>query len=351
MKAVVKTKPEKGFELLEVEEPKLSSDDDIKIKVIQSSICGTDYHIYKWDEFSQENITIPHINGHEGLGKVVEIGKNVTNVKVGDTIAYETHFYCGHCYMCTTGNAHVCQNMKILGVHTDGVWADYAIIPASIAFKVDPRVPLKYAALMEPLGNAVHTINYSNILGKHVLICGAGPIGLMAAEVCKKGGAATVTILEMNDFRKDMLSDVGVTAILDPSKDDVLGRLEEITAGRMVDICLEMTGSDKALDLAIDALHNCGELNVLSVFASKKIEVRFNDIVFKNLKVQGITGRRVFDTWHIVNDLLANNVLNKKVLDRAITHEFPLEQFEEAFEVLESGKAGKIVLRINELED
>lgn len=347
MRAIVKTKPEKGFELLEVEEPKLVSDDDIKIKVIQSSICGTDYHIYKWDEWSQKNINIPHINGHEGLAEVVEIGKNVNNVQIGDTIAYETHYYCGHCYMCTTGDAHVCENMKILGVHTDGVWADYAVIPSSIAFKVDPRVDLKYAALMEPLGNAVHTINYSNVLGKHVLISGAGPIGLMAAEVAKKGGAATVTVVEMNEFRKDMVATVGVTAILDPSKDDVVARVKEITNGRMVDICLEMTGSDKALDTAIEILHPGAELNVLSVFGQEQIPVRFNEIVFKNIKVQGVTGRRIFDTWHIVNDLLANNVLNKEVLDTAITHELAMEDYEEAFKIIESGKAGKIVLTIN----
>lgn len=347
MRAIVKTKPEKGFELLEVDEPVLKSDDEIKIKVIQSSICGTDYHIYKWDEWSQKNITIPHINGHEGLAEVVEIGKNVTNVNVGDVIAYETHYYCGHCYMCTTGNAHVCENMKILGVQTDGVWADYAVIPSSIAFKVDSRVDLKYAALMEPLGNAVHTINYSNILGKHVLVSGAGPIGLMAAEVAKKGGAATVTVIEMNEFRKAMVEKVGVTAILDPSKDNIADRIKEITNGRMADICLEMTGSDKALDTAIEVLHPGAELNVLSVFGQEQIPVRFNEIVFKNLKVQGVTGRRIFDTWHIVNDLLANNVLNKEVLDTAITHEYAMEDFEEAFKTIESGKAGKIVLKIN----
>ena len=347
MRAIVKTKPEKGFELLEIEEPNIKNDDEIKIKVIQSSICGTDYHIYKWDDWSQKTITIPHVNGHEGLAEVVEVGKNVTSVKVGDTIAYETHYYCGHCYMCTTGDAHVCVNMKILGVHTDGVWADYAVIPASIAFKVDPRVDLKYAALMEPLGNAVHTINYSNILGKHVLVAGAGPIGIMAAEVARKGGAATVMVLEINDFRKKMLEKIGVDAIIDPTKEDAVEVVKKITNGRMADICLEMTGSDVAFNSCIDLVHNCAEINVLSVFGEQQIPARINDIVFKNLKIQGVTGRRIFDTWHIVNDLLANNILNKEVLDGAITHEYPMEKFEEAFKTLESGKAGKIILTIN----
>ncbi|MDF9867380.1 threonine 3-dehydrogenase [Bacilli bacterium PM5-3] len=347
MRAIVKTKAEKGFELLEIDEPMIQNDDEIKIKVIQSSICGTDYHIYKWDDWSQKNVSIPHINGHEGLAEVVEVGKNVTNVCIGDKIAYETHYYCGHCYMCTTGNSHVCENMKILGVHTDGVWADYAVIPANIAFKIDPRVDLKYAALMEPLGNAVHTINYSNILGKHVIVAGAGPIGLMAAEVAKKGGAASVIVLEMNEFRKGMLKDVNVDAIIDPAKEDAIAIVKEITNGRMADICLEMTGSHQAFNTCIDLVHNCAEINVLSVFGPIEIPVRFNDIVFKNLKIQGVTGRRIFDTWHIVNDLLANIVLNKKVLDAAITHEFAMEDFEKAFETLESGKAGKIILSIN----
>lgn len=346
MRAIVKTKAEKGFELLEVEEPIIKSDDEIKIQVIQSSICGTDYHIYKWDEWAQKTIKIPHINGHEGLAKVIEIGKNVSNVKVGDTIAYETHYYCGHCYMCTTGNAHVCENMRILGVHTNGVWADYAVIPANIAFKVDPRVDLKYAALMEPLGNAVHTMNYTNVLGKHVLITGAGPIGIMATELAKKAGAATVSVLELNDYRAAMIEKIGVDAIIDPTKDDAIAVIKKVTNGRMIDVVLEMTGSDKAFDLALDLVHPCAEINVLSVFSGEYMQARFNEIVFKNLKIQGVTGRRIFDTWHIVNDLLANNILNKDILNMAITHEFDMEDFEEAFKVLESGKAAKIILKI-----
>jgi len=349
MKAVMKTKPEKGFELCEIEEPVLKSSDDIKVKLIQSSICGTDYHIYKWDQWSQNNVSIPHINGHEGLAKVVEIGENVTNVKVGDTIAFETHFYCGHCYMCTTGDAHVCENMKILGVHTDGIWADYAVIPANIAFKIDPRVDLKYAGIMEPLGNAVHTINYSNVLGKHVLVSGAGPIGIMAAEVASKAGAATVTVLEINDFRKEMLSKVNCF-IVDPIKENALERIKEITDGRLIDVVLEMTGNGDAFNNCIDYVHPCADMNILSVYPSSKIDIRMNDIVFKNIRLQGVTGRRIFDTWHIVNGLLANNVLNKEVLDAVLTHTYNLEDFEEAFKIIEAGQAGKITLKINELE-
>lgn len=346
MKAIVKVRPERGFDFIDVAEPMITSDDQIKIKVLQSSICGTDYHIYKWDEWSQGKIKLPHVNGHEGLAQVVEVGAGVHNLKVGDTIAYETHHYCGTCYQCTTGNAHVCDDMKILGVDVNGVWAEYAVIPSNIAFKLDPRVDLKYAALMEPLGNAIHTINYSNILGKHVLIAGAGPIGIMAIEVCKKGGAATVSVLEMNPFRKAIVEKIGVDALIDPSQDDAIAKVLEVTNGRKIDIVLEMTGSEKALDLCIDLVHPCAELNILSVFSAPYKEVRLNEIVFKNLKVQGVTGRRIFDTWHIVNDLLANGVLDKNVLDLAITHEFDYADFEEAFKVLEAGEAAKIILKI-----
>lgn len=350
MKAIVKTKPEKGFELLEIEEPQIAHPDEIKIKVLQSSICGTDYHIYKWDEWSQNNVQpLPHINGHEGLAKVVEVGANVANVQVGDTIAYETHYYCGHCYQCTTGNAHVCDNMKILGVHTDGVWAEYAVIPSNIAFKMDPRIELKYAGLMEPLGNAVHTINYTNVLGKHVLISGNGPISLMAIEVAKNAGAATVTCMSMPGFREEIVKKMGVDAIIHSAdKETALAKVKEVTGGRMIDVCLEMTGAPQALDFCIDLVHPCAEMNILSVYPSEKIEVRMNAMVFKNLKLQMITGRRIFDTWHIVNDLLANDILDKKNLDMAITHEFAMEDYEKGFAELEKGDAAKIILRISE---
>ncbi len=349
MKAIVKTKPGKGFEVTDVVEPQIQKSTDVKIKVLKSSVCGTDYHIYKWDDWSQKTIKTPHVNGHEVLAEIVEVGEEVNQYKVGQIIACETHIYCGVCYQCQTGNAHVCSEMSILGVNQDGIWAEYQVVPQSILVDVS-GIDQKYAGVMEPLGNAIHTLSYSDVRGKNVLISGAGPIGVMAAYVAKLSGAASVMVSEFNQYRMDMVNDMKFGAnIINLNETTLPEGIEKYTMGEGVDVIIEMSGSPKALESAIDVINPAGEINVLSVYPSEEISVKMNDLVFKNIKMQMVTGRKLFDTWYTASRWLKQGVLKPESLDCVITHEFKMEDFEEAFKVMEEGKCGKTILDFTHL--
>lgn len=343
MKAIVKTAPGKGFELLDVQEPSIEKNNEVKLKVLKSSICGTDKHIYEWDEWSQKTIKTPHINGHEVLAEIVEVAEGVVDFKVGDVVACETHLYCGNCYQCRTGNAHVCESMEILGVNRDGVWAEYVVVPETILWKID-GIDHKYAGVLEPLGNAIHTSEYSDLRGKHVLVSGAGPIGVMACLVAKVSGAATVSVVELNPYRKEMVAKMDVDAVIDPSKDDAKAVTDEITKGHGIDVVLEMTGAVPALRTACELVVPNGEINVLSVYPTDEIPVPMNLLTFKNVKLQTLTGRRLFSTWNIASEWLKFGILDTTKLDEVITHEYKMEDFEEAFKVMETGECGKIIL-------
>lgn len=350
MKAIMKTEKAKGFALCDVAEPTLNNSTDVKLKVLKSSVCGTDYHIYSWDNWSQKTINTPQINGHEVLAEIVEVGSDVSKYKVGQLVVCETHIYCGTCYQCQTGNAHVCENMSILGVNQDGIWCEYQVVPQNILVDVTGIDP-KYAGIMEPLGNAIHTLSYSDVRGKNVLISGAGPIGVMAAYVAKISGASTVMISDFNNYRLEMTKamDFGVN-IIDLNTEDINSSVETITNGQGVDVAIEMSGNAMALDTAIKLINPAGEINVLSVYPQDKIEVAMNDLVFKNIKMQMVTGRRLFDTWYAASRWLRNGVLEGSKLDHVITHEFKMEDFEAMFEVMETGKCGKMILDFTYLE-
>lgn len=343
MKAIVKDKPQIGFTLMNVEEPQIQKNNEVKLRVLKSSICGTDYHIYKWDEWSQKTIKTPHINGHEVLAEIVEVADGVSHFKVGDVVACETHLYCGNCYQCRTGNAHVCETMSILGVNRDGVWAEYCVVPETILWKID-GIEHKYAGVLEPLGNAIHTSEYSDLRAKHVLIAGAGPIGVMACLVAKVSGAASVTVMELNPYRIAMAEKMGVDAVVDPTKEDIKAVVERVTGGHGIDVVLEMTGSPIALKTCCDLVIPNGEINILSVYGSEEISIPMNKLVFKNVKIQTLTGRRLFSTWNIASEWLKFNVLDKSKLDEVITHEFKMEDYEQAFEIMSKGECGKIIL-------
>ncbi len=344
MKAICKTKPEIGFELVDVEMPIITEGTQVKMKILKSSICGTDYHIYKWDNWSQNNVTLPHVNGHEVLAEIVEVGDSVHNFKVGEVVACETHIYCGNCYQCQTGNSHICAKMKILGVHQDGIWCEYQVVPSNILWRVD-GIDHKYAGIMEPLGNAIHTLSYSDIRGKHVLITGAGPIGLMAGYVAKLSGATTVSISEINEYRIQMIKemDIGVN-IINPLQQDINEEIEKITKGHGVDIVAEMTGNDQALQSACEVIIPGGEINILSLYTSNLTSIPLNSLVLKNVRIQAITGRKLFSTWSTATEWLKFKRLDSRALDVIITHEFKMEEFEEAFEIMKEGKCGKMIL-------
>lgn len=351
MKAIVKTRPEQGFELMDVPTPILKNSGDVKLKILKSSVCGTDYHIYKWDQWASETINCPQINGHEVIAQVVELGSEVTNFNLGDVVVCETHLHCNTCYQCRTGNAHICEKMQILGVNRDGIWCEYQVVPQNVLWKVN-ELDQKYAAIMEPLGNAIHTISYSDVRAKHVLVIGAGPIGLLGAYAAIISGAATVTISEINDYRIKMVKDMNVNInVINPSIDIFSEKLSEITNGHMADVVLEMSGNARGLLSACEAVVPGGDINILSVYPSKMIELPLNDLVFKNVKCQFVTGRKLFETWNTATNWLNYKIMDPKVLDVIITHEFKMHDFQKVFEVMEEKMCGKIVLDFTYLDE
>lgn len=349
MKAIVKTEPGVGFKIMDVEEPNIQKSTDVKIKVLKSSVCGTDFHIYKWDDWSQKTIKTPHVNGHEVLAEIIEIGSDVNQYKVGQIIACETHIFCGVCYQCRTGNAHVCKRMSILGVNQDGIWAEYQVVPQSILIDVE-GIDQKYAGIMEPLGNAIHTLSYSDVRGKNVLISGAGPIGVMAAYVATVSGAASVMVSEFNEYRMNMVRNMDFGAhVIDLNEMSLEEGIAKHTGEEGIDVIVEMSGNGRALENAIEVINPAGDINVLSVYPTEEITLKMNDLVFKNIKMQMVTGRKLFDTWYTASRWLKQGVLKPKSLDYVITHEFDMEDFEKAFEVMEEGKCGKVILDFTHL--
>jgi len=340
MLGIMKTKPAYGAELVEVDVPK-PKEGEVLIKVLATSICGTDLHIYEWNEWAQSRIKPPQIMGHEVAGEVVEVGQGVHNLKIGDYISAETHIVCGECYQCRTGNYHVCQNTKIFGVDSDGVFAEYAIVPAQNAWKNPKNIPPEYATLQEPLGNAVDTVLAGPVASKTVLITGAGPLGLLGITVAKASGASLVIVSEPSEFRRNLAKKVGADVVINPMEEDVVREVKDLTNGNGVDVFLEFSGAPRALEQGLQAVTPAGRVSLLGLFP-KEVTFDINNLViFKALEVHGITGRHLWQTWYTVSNLLKSGKLN---LDPVITHKYKgFDKFEEAFELMRAGKTGKVV--------
>ncbi len=343
MKAIVKESPGKGFKLKNVPIPDELSPDEALVKISKASICGTDLHIYEWNEWAQQNIKPPQIAGHEFTGEVIKIGSNVSLVEKGDIVTSETHIPCRKCLQCKTGRMHICKNMEILGVHRDGAFAEYIKVPETVLWKLPEDFPKKYASIMEPFGNAIHTCFVENLAGKNVLITGAGPIGCMAAAISKAAGAAKTIVTEIKEFRKELAQQAGADYVLDPNEFDIPDYVKEITNNNGADILLEMSGNEDALIQGLRSLTNGGTASILGVFPGK-ISFDINSlVVFKGIKLYGITGRKMFETWQIATELIKNNRID---LSSIITHELKFEEWEEGIENMLNGKAGKVVLDI-----
>ncbi len=340
MMAIMKAKPAYGAELVEVDIPK-PGPGEVLIKVLATTICGTDLHIYEWNEWAQSRIKPPQIMGHEVAGEVVEVGPGVDDLHVGDYISAETHIVCGKCYQCRTGNYHVCQNTKIFGVDMDGVFAEYAIVPAQNAWKNPKGMPPEYASLQEPLGNAVDTVLAGPIAGKSTLITGAGPLGLLGIAVAKASGAYPVIVSEPSEFRRKLAEQVGADYIINPFEEDVVKEVRDITDGNGVDVFLEFSGAPKALEQGLQAVTPGGRVSLLGLFP-RDVTIDFNNlIIFKALEVHGITGRHLWNTWYTVSRLIQSGRLN---LEPVLTHRYKgFDRFEEAFELMRAGKTGKVV--------
>lgn len=341
MTAVFKQKPEPGAVVSEARVP-APGPNDVLVKIKACSICGTDVHIFEWDEWSQSRVKPPLIFGHEGAGEVIEVGKNVLGVELGDFVSFETHVACGYCFQCRTGNAHVCEDTKILGVDIGGVFAEYAVVPAPNAWRNPPGLDPAIASIQEPFGNAVHAVfgmDDDSVVGKTVLITGCGPIGLCAIAICKASGVSAVYAVEKNDYRIGLAKKMGAEKVFKP-EEALEGVLAE-TSGRGVDVFLEMSGASQAFNLGFKAMRVGGRATIFGIY-KKPFEVDVtNDIVFKYARIYGINGRRMFDTWFKTREFLSRGLVDIRPL---ITHKFPLKDFLKGMEVMRSGNSGKVVL-------
>lgn len=341
MKAIVKTEAKKGAELKEVPIPECGPE-QVLIDVETTSICGTDLHIYEWNNWAEKNIEPPQIMGHEVAGKVIEVGERVEKIDKGDLISAETHIPCGHCYQCKTGQEHICDNMQILGVDKDGVFAEYAVVDEVDVWKNSSQIPVQYAPIQEPMGNAIDTILAGDVAGKNILITGAGPAGLIAVGVARAFGATQIIVSEPNDYRRDIAVKMGADEVVNPLEEDLEKIVLEKTNGIGVDFVAEMSGNEMALKQSLKLITAGGKMGLLGL-PDDDVSLDLNsDVIFKGITLVGVTGRQMFDTWFTAKRLLESGRVD---LDPVITHTFPLEEFEKGMELMENGNCGKIILK------
>ncbi len=338
VRAISKTCAAPGVEIVEVPEPTIAPG-MVKVRLEAASVCGTDLHIYKWDAWSASRIRPPRIIGHEFCGTVVEVGEGVVGRSVGDFVSSESHIVCGHCKQCLCGQGHVCVNTRILGVDVDGGFAECVVIPVDNARPTSRSVPTKIAAFQDALGNAVHTVMAGPVEGQTILITGMGPIGLFAATACKALGAERVIGTEVSPYRIALAEEVGVDVVLNPATCDVSAELRRL-APLGVDGSLEMAGHPAALALAIEHTRPGGRVSLLGVFGEAVQPIDVNRVVFKGINLQGIAGRKLWETWDQMGALLAGGRLN---LAPVITHTMHYTEFQAAMELMQAGKAGKVV--------
>jgi threonine 3-dehydrogenase len=346
MKALRKTQAGKGLQIEKAQVPSIGPT-DVLVRVKASSICGTDLHIYGWDRWSQGRIKPPVTLGHEFCGVVERTGEEVTAVKAGDFVSAEMHLNCGHCQQCRLGQAHICQNLRIIGIDLDGAFAEFVKIPATNIWKLDPAIPEHYGAILDPLGNAVHTVLAGAIAGQTALVTGCGPIGLMSIAVAKACGSSTVFATETNEHRRKLAKEMGADFVLNPLAEDPVKKILEATAGTGVDVLLEMSGQPAAIQQGFKALRAGGRASLLGIPTENVPLDLVQDVIFKGATVQGIYGRRMYETWVEMTALLKAGRLN---LGPLFGERVELENFESAFAKLQSGLAGKILMYPNGIQ-
>ncbi len=349
MKAVVKRRRAPGGEIATVPDP-VPRAGEVLVRVRASSVCGTDVHIWQWNRWAESRLRrLPLVVGHELSGEVVRVGDGVRGLAPGDHVSAETHIVDGTCYQCRTGKMHICENVEVLGVDRDGVFAEYAVLPALNAWKNDPALDPAIASVQEPLGNAVHALlpedSVEDLAGKQVLVTGCGPIGLLAIAAARTFGAERIVATEVNPLRLDLARAMGVDRVFNPleEREGLAGRIREELSGRGADVALEMSGRPESLALAFEALTPGGRVSLLGLFdRSASLDVD-SAIVFRAARVHGIFGRRMFETWYQVKSLLARPAFREKVL-AIITHRLPIPEIARAMELIESQQAAKVSL-------
>jgi threonine 3-dehydrogenase len=346
MKALRKTQAGKGLQIESTNLPP-TGPTDVLVRVKASSICGTDLHIYGWDRWSQGRIKPPVTLGHEFCGVVERAGEEVTAVRAGDFVSAEMHLNCGHCQQCRLGQAHICQNLKIIGIDLDGAFAEFVKIPATNIWKLDPMIPEHYGAILDPLGNAVHTVLAGAIAGQSALVTGCGPIGLMSIAVAKACGSSTVFATETNEHRRKLAKEMGANFVLNPLAEDPVKKILEATGGTGVDVLLEMSGQPAAIQQGFKALRAGGRASLLGIPTENVPLDLVQDVIFKGATVQGIYGRRMYETWVQMTALLKAGRVN---LEPLFGERVELENFESAFAKLQNGLAGKILMYPNGIQ-
>jgi threonine 3-dehydrogenase len=345
MKAIVKTTATPGgLELADVPTPKTGGH-EVLIKIIKTAICGTDIHIYKWDEWAQKTIKTPQIIGHEFVGEVVETGEHITHLKPGQLVSGEGHIVCGGCRHCITGYPHLCRQTIGIGVNCDGVFSEYITFPAGNVWICDKTISREILSILDPLGNATHTALAFNVLGEDVLVTGAGPIGLMSVPILKRAGARNIVVTDINTTRLDMAKNLGATAVVNVREQSLAHFLAEKSPSLGLkegfDIGLEMSGNPSAFSDMINAMANGGKIALLGILPAHA-SIDWNKVVFNSLTVKGIYGRQMYDTWYRMSALLQSGL--EKEIAPIITNRFHYTQFEEAFACARSGDSGKVVL-------
>jgi len=342
MKALVKTEPKPGLTLLQVPDPR-PGPGQVVVRVKATSLCGTDAHIYRWDEWARSRVHPPRIIGHEMCGEVTDLGPGVTSVKIGDYVAAESHFTCGLCFQCRTGQAHVCKNYKILGIDVDGSYADYVLLPERVLWKTSRDIPPELACVQEPLGNAVDAALAEDLTGHTVLITGCGPTGLFAAAIARTAGAAVIIASDVSEYRLGLAKQLGVDHTLNARTDPpdrLAAAIQDITGGEGVDAALEMSGDPSALHQVFKAVKNGGCVTLFGIPTGSVAFDLPNEIIFKGIRVYGVTGRRLFKTWYRLSGLFKAGLNIRPV----ITHTFPMTDFAKGFDLIASGQCGKVVL-------
>lgn len=342
MKALIKDKPVRGATYADLPIPKIG-ELDLLVRVRAAAICGTDIHIYQWNEYAASRIKLPLLFGHEYAAEVVEIGKNVTHFKKGDRVAAETHVPCGHCYQCTTGLQHICRDMKILGVHVDGAFSEYAVLPAVCAWKIDPSLSYEIGATMEPFGIGVHALSKTKPAGKKVIVFGCGPIGIYAQMAAKFSGAEYVIGVDVTAERLDLAKQMGADIVLNSKEVDVVSEVEKITGGMGTDIVVELTGNRGVLNDASKTLRRGGDIVLVGLFSGPVEWDLVNNVIYKEANVYGVTGRVMWDTWWTAQSMLLSGNLD---VSPVITHRFDLKDYDRAFQLAQSASTGKIVFQI-----
>ncbi|GAA0207663.1 L-threonine 3-dehydrogenase [Kangiella japonica] len=338
MKTLSKAKAEKGIWMVDHPKPELGHN-DVLIKIKKTAICGTDMHIYHWDEWAQETIPVPMTVGHEYVGIIEEVGQEVKGFQVGDRVSGEGHITCGFCRNCRAGRRHLCRNTEGVGVNRPGAFGEYLVIPAENAYKIPDDISDDIASILDPFGNAAHTALSFDLVGEDVLITGAGPIGMMAAAIAKHVGARHVVITDMNDYRLDLAKKMGATRTVNVANEKLEDVMEELGMKEGFDVGLEMSGAPPAFSSMLNTMNHGGKIAMLGI-PSSDMAIDWNQVIFKGLVIKGIYGREMYETWYKMIAMVQSGL----DLSPVITHRFDIDKFEEGFETMASGQSGKVVL-------